>query len=97
MHARQCSEAVAEIEQLADAEAWPADRWFDFACVYAVASTTVAGHEAAYADRAMELLARAVDVGYQDFARIAADSELDPLRGREDFRKLVAGLEAKKD
>ena len=94
MHGGEAAEAVVEIEQLLDAADWTADRWFDIARVYAVASGTVAGRGPEYSDRAMELLNRAIDVGYQDVARLSTDAELDSLRGREDFRRLIAALEA---
>ena len=38
----------------------------------------------------MELLQKAVKAGYKDAAHMAKDTDLDPLRGREDFRKLLA-------
>ena len=43
----------------------------------------------------MELLAKAVQAGYQDAAHMKKDTDLDPLREREDFKKLLAELEAK--
>jgi Tfp pilus assembly protein PilF len=47
------------------------------------------------ADRAMELLQKAVKAGYKDAAHMAKDTDLDPLRGREDFKKVLAELEGK--
>jgi eukaryotic-like serine/threonine-protein kinase len=49
-----------------------------------------------YADRAMEMLRQAVARGYKDAAHMKKDTDLDPLRAREDFKKLLADLEAKK-
>ena len=43
---------------------------------------------AEFADRAMEMLHKAVKAGYND-------ADLDPLRGREDFKKLMAEMKAK--
>jgi tetratricopeptide (TPR) repeat protein/tRNA A-37 threonylcarbamoyl transferase component Bud32 len=43
-------------------------------------------------DDAMALLRRAVVAGYRDFAIMARDPDLDPLRKREDFRKVLADL-----
>jgi hypothetical protein len=43
----------------------------------------------------MKLLGDAVSKGYKDVTRMKKDADLDPLRQREDFRKLVAELEAK--
>jgi hypothetical protein len=47
------------------------------------------------ADRAMAWLKRAVAAGYKDAARLNADPALDALRERDDFKKLVAQLEAR--
>ena len=47
------------------------------------------------ADRAMEWLHKAVQAGYKDAAHMKKDTDLDPLRERADFKKLVAELEAK--
>ena len=48
------------------------------------------------ADRAMQWLHKAVQAGYKDAAHMKKDPDLDPLRGREDFKKLLAELEANK-
>jgi hypothetical protein len=48
------------------------------------------------ADRAMAWLKKAVAAGYKDVTRLNQDKELDSLRDRADFRKLVAELEAGK-
>jgi serine/threonine protein kinase/tetratricopeptide (TPR) repeat protein len=47
------------------------------------------------ADIAMEALQQAVAAGFNDPAQIKADTDLDALHGRDDFKKLVAELEAK--
>jgi tetratricopeptide (TPR) repeat protein len=46
-----------------------------------------------YADRAMTALRQAVARGYKDAAHLKKDPDLDPLRRRDDFQKLLAGLE----
>jgi serine/threonine protein kinase/tetratricopeptide (TPR) repeat protein len=48
-----------------------------------------------YADRAMTMLRRAVARGYKDVAHMKKDADLDALRGREDYKKLIAELEAR--
>jgi tetratricopeptide (TPR) repeat protein len=48
-----------------------------------------------YADRAQVLLQQAVERGYKDAAHLKQDPDLEPLRAREDFRKLLADLERK--
>ena len=47
------------------------------------------------ADRAMQWLHKAVEAGYKDLANMKkdTDTDLDPLREREDFKKLLAELE----
>jgi tetratricopeptide (TPR) repeat protein len=93
IQAGQLAEAVAEVEELTKAGEWVADQWYDFACVYAVASGKVADKKQEYAARAMELLRQAVKAGFKDASHLARDTDLDPLRGREDFKKLLAELE----
>jgi len=48
-----------------------------------------------YGDAAMKLLRDAVSKGYKDVAHMKKDTDLDPLRQRDDFQKLVAELEGK--
>jgi tetratricopeptide (TPR) repeat protein len=48
-----------------------------------------------YADQAMGMLRDAVAKGHKDVAHMKQDADLDPLRNRDDFRKLVAELEGK--
>jgi serine/threonine protein kinase/Flp pilus assembly protein TadD len=48
-----------------------------------------------YSDAAMKALREAVSKGYKDVRLIKKDTDLNPLRQREDFQKLVAELEAK--
>lgn len=40
----------------------------------------------------MDWLSKAVAVGFHDKAHMEKDSDLDGLRGREDFQKLIGGL-----
>jgi eukaryotic-like serine/threonine-protein kinase len=47
-----------------------------------------------YNDRAMKLLRAAVSKGFKNVAHLKKDTDLDPLRQRDDFQKLVAELEA---
>ena len=48
-----------------------------------------------YSDAAMKALREAVSKGYKDVRNMKTDTDLDPLRQREDFQKLVAELEGK--
>jgi serine/threonine-protein kinase len=47
------------------------------------------------ADRAVEQLQRAIESGFADLNAIRTQKDLDTLRGREDFKLLVASLEQK--
>jgi serine/threonine protein kinase len=47
------------------------------------------------ADKAMQWLHKAVQAGYKDVDHMKKDTDLDPLREREDFKKLIAELEKK--
>jgi tetratricopeptide (TPR) repeat protein len=59
-------------------------------------SPQAASSVAAEADRAMEWLGKAVAAGYAHSAQMMKrDRDLDALRGREDFKKLFASVEAK--
>ncbi len=40
----------------------------------------------------MDLLRNAVRAGYNDVAHMAKDTDLDAIRGREDFKKLIEEL-----
>ncbi len=48
-----------------------------------------------YADQAMTMLRAAFARGYTDAAHMKQDKDLDALRDRDDFKKLLAELEAK--
>ena len=80
-----------------------ADSLYAAACFRAITAGVQAKNPAADAarlakddaDRAMQWLHKAVQAGYKDSAHMKKDTYLDPLREREDFKKLLADLEAK--
>jgi tetratricopeptide (TPR) repeat protein len=45
------------------------------------------------ADLAVDALAQAIDTGFRDLALLRREADLDSLRGRDDFRRLVARVE----
>jgi serine/threonine protein kinase/Flp pilus assembly protein TadD len=99
LKAGQVAQSVAEVAELTTPPSnnsgppqWTADHWYNFACVYSVAAVKIADKKLEYADRAMELLHKAVQAGYKDAAHMAKDTDLDPLRDREDFKKLMESL-----
>jgi tetratricopeptide (TPR) repeat protein len=95
VNAGQVAEAVAEMAELTRIPSWVADQWYNFACVYAVASGKTTDQKQEYADRAVDLLRQAVKAGYKDAAHLKKDADLDSLRGRDDFQRLIQELEKK--
>jgi tetratricopeptide (TPR) repeat protein len=94
--------ATAEAEEMAGRKGATGTVLYDAACVFAVASGT--GKEGKpvkeadrYARRAVELLDRARQAGFfklpGQVAQLKKDPDLAAIRGREDFRTLLAGLE----
>jgi hypothetical protein len=92
VHAGQVAEAVAEVAELRQSTTVTADQWYDFACIHAVASGKAADKKKEYADQAMRMLRHAVQSGFKDAAHMDKDKDLDPLRQRDDFKKLMASL-----
>jgi tetratricopeptide (TPR) repeat protein len=68
---------------------------YNIACVQALMVPKFSD-PARQADLAMEWLRKAVAAGYKDLAVMKKDTDLDVLRKRDDFKKLLAGLEPKK-
>jgi serine/threonine-protein kinase len=86
------AEGVAELAEATRTGDWPAEVWYGCACIYAIASRKSVDKKQEYADSAMELLRRAIEAGYKDVGHLTRNSELDELRGREDFKKLLSSL-----
>jgi tetratricopeptide (TPR) repeat protein len=83
------------------------DQFYDVACELALCSSlgqdpnpdtnamqTEHAHPP-YADLAMEMLHQARALGFRNLERLTRDRDLDSLRDREDFQKLLAELQAK--
>jgi hypothetical protein len=96
--------AVRAAETLRDLGWDPAGNAYDAACGLALCIPLVEKDPQAdagqrkqqaqfYGDQALALLRTAVAKGYRDAAHIQKDTDLDPLRGRDDFQKLLAELE----
>jgi hypothetical protein len=80
--------------------------FYDAACFRAVTAAVIRATEgspqaarnaAAEADRAMDWLSKAFAAGYAEIGHMKLDNDLDALRQRNDFQKLLADLEAKID
>jgi serine/threonine protein kinase/tetratricopeptide (TPR) repeat protein len=93
LRAGKVDDAMAEIAELTKLKGWTAVGWYTFARMYALASTKDKAKEEEYAQRAVALLRQAVQAGFKDVAQMKKDSNLDPLRQRDDFRKLMAELD----
>jgi tetratricopeptide (TPR) repeat protein len=100
--------ATAEAHALTSEPSVPGPACYNAACVYSLASAAVprdaqllAAERGAlaehYAVRALELLTRARDAGFfktpAALANLKRDTDLDPLRSRAEFRKLLAALD----
>jgi tetratricopeptide (TPR) repeat protein len=91
------AKAVAEANSLVEAQDVTAAMHYNLACVCALASAAVKDdvklhHQ--YAARAVEILRQAVAKGYKEAAHMRQDRDLDALRERDDFKKLLAELDA---
>jgi serine/threonine protein kinase/tetratricopeptide (TPR) repeat protein len=99
-------QATAEAETVARLGGLLYTTVYNVACVFSRASAA-ADHDtklstadrarlkARYADRAMEYLRQAVAEGWGNPSLAKTDTDLDPLRARKDFQKLLAELEEK--
>jgi tetratricopeptide (TPR) repeat protein len=100
--------AVAELDALTQGRSVPGDVWYDQACGYALASVAAARDEKLpsaerdrlaeeYVGRALEMLGKATTAGsFQHRGRVEhlkKDDDLESLRSRPDFRKLLRELE----
>ena len=89
------ADGLALIADLVDATPNDADLWYQCACVFSIASGKDDEKKQKHADRAMQLLGSAVHSGYNDVKQLKSEKDLDPIRDREDFVKLLNELEAK--
>jgi serine/threonine protein kinase/Flp pilus assembly protein TadD len=100
VRAGKTAEAVADAEALTKDAATPSARCCEAACVCSLASAAAkeASQREAYAGQALALFRRAQAAGFfkdrANVERLKRDTDLDPLRQREDFQKFVAELEA---
>jgi tetratricopeptide (TPR) repeat protein len=91
VHADEPAQALRQAEEVLQDKNLPAGMLYDLACVHALCA--VATKEEKTAAKAVDLLRQAVAKGYKEVEHMRKDSDLDSLRQREDFKKLVADLE----
>jgi serine/threonine-protein kinase len=101
------AQAVAEIAPVLAAKETSVDVLYNAGCVYALSVAAVRkdpqlaaaeqdNQAEAYARRAIAILRQAVTRGFNDLKHLKTrDPDLELLRGRADFQKLMAELEAK--
>jgi tetratricopeptide (TPR) repeat protein len=90
--------ATSEADALTAEKDATADTIYDAACIYALCATAVRDdHKRAdeYASRAVELLGQAVAKGYRNKAGLQQDPELNALRSRDEFKRLLHDLDPK--
>jgi hypothetical protein len=96
------AESAAKMKERASDKA---EQLYDAACAYALcggaakqAKSPVAGAPGSenLAEEALALLKQAVAKGFKNAAHMKQDKDLDALRARVDFQKLLAKLEAAK-
>jgi hypothetical protein len=95
LQAGQVAEAVAEVTELTTSAIGPAKLWYDLGCFYALASGKSAEKKQEYDDQAMNMLQKAVKAGWSDAGHMANDTDLDAIRRRTDFKKLIDELSNK--
>ena len=90
VRAGRTAEALAEADELTRSDEWTANQLYDFACLYSLAIAKDEPNREKHATRAVELLRRSVAKGWSDAAHLETDSDLEPLRSRDDFKAVVA-------
>ena len=96
LNAGRSEDAVDEVIVLTKLKGWDRAALYNFACIYSVAGTKKKTNQEQYAQRAVALLRRAIQAGYKDIPHIQSDNDLDGLRDREDFKKLMSELKEQK-
>ena len=94
MKAGNTADALAEAAEVEKLAAKPSGVLYNLSCLYSLAAGRIP-EKKEHADKAMDLLKQAVKAGFGDAAHMKKDKDLDPLRGRDDFKAVLAALEEK--
>jgi len=95
IHFKEARTALDEVEQVSTADEDDPDALYEIASVYALLGrafardANVAEH---YSALSVERLRRALSKGCRKGARVQMDKDFDPIRARDDFKKLIAEL-----
>src|SRR5262249_44108389 len=94
IRAGKVEKALAEAPDPATLKQVPAALFYNLARLYSLASAKDVGKGENYAKQAVDLLRQAVhtDYTYTDIADIKKERDLDPIRKRADFQKLMEDL-----
>lgn len=76
--------AIDKLESVMASDPDNPDNWYEKACLM-----SLMGRE----DEAVDALEKAFEKGWREFVHLGRDSDVDPIRGREDFKALVARYE----
>ena len=89
--------AASNAEEWARKPELSANDMYDLACVFSLATGAAGPSPLAdrYASRAVEFLRKAINAGFRDAEHMKRDKDLDSLRSRADFGKLLVGLAEK--
>lgn len=73
--------AIEKLESVMASDPDNPDNWYEKACLM-----SLMGRE----DEAVDALEKAFEKGWREFVHLERDNDMDPIRGREDFKALVA-------
>ncbi|QEL20888.1 serine/threonine-protein kinase [Limnoglobus roseus] len=83
------AQAAAEVAELARAEKWTGNQFYELAWICARASRRVVDRKDENADRAVELLRAAVAAGFKNAEGLAKNEDFALLRDRDDYKKVI--------
>lgn len=83
------AESIDELVQLSQIEVSRPGHWFNFAQLYAIAAKGMPERKEDFSAHAVELLKRAISLGFDDIERLKSDKDLQYLADRDDFKQLI--------
>jgi serine/threonine protein kinase len=95
VHAGLVDDGLAVLDGLKSLPDKDAGMWYQRARIVSFASGAQTERRKEFADRAMMLLGRAVQAGYNNVSELRSENDFNPIRERDEFMKLLSALEAK--